>query len=117
METFEEHMQFYREQHSSLGCKITHMFGVPLIAASIPVAIFNWRLGAAMFGGGWVLQFIGHYAFQKNNPVFLEDPKNPWTYCSALVFVGEEWTKLLSGKPLADANATPKTPTPPAPLS
>lgn len=101
MQSFSEHMRYYREQHSSLGCKITHMFGVPLIAASLPTLFFNWRIGLGMFACGWLLQFIGHYVFQKNNPVFLEDPKNPFTYFSALVFVTEEWTKLLTGKPLA----------------
>ncbi len=100
MESFSQHMRYYREQHSSLGCKITHMFGVPLIAVSLPMVFFDWRLSLCMFVFGWILQFIGHYFFQKNSPVFLEDPKNPLTYFSALVFVSEEWGKVLTGKPL-----------------
>jgi uncharacterized membrane protein YGL010W len=108
MGTFEENMQYYRQQHRTLGCKVTHMFGVPMIAASVPLVFFNWPLAAALFGGGWVLQFIGHYVFEKNNPVFLHDISNPWTYLSALLFVSEEWLKLLTGKPLVDPTETGK---------
>ena len=38
--------------------------------------------------------------FEKNKPVFLSNPKNPFTYFSALIFVTQEWLKLLSGKRL-----------------
>jgi uncharacterized membrane protein YGL010W len=102
MHSFEEHMQFYREQHTTLGCKLTHMFGIPMIAASVPIVFFDWRIAVALFGAGWALQFIGHYVFQKNSPVFLGDPKNPYTYLTAIVFVTEEWARLLSGQPLVE---------------
>lgn len=102
MDSFEKHMQFYREQHSTLGCKITHMFGVPLIAASLPVVFLHWQLGIAMFVIGWILQFIGHFVFEKNSPVFLGNPLDWKTYWSAIVFVSEEWGKALSGKPLVE---------------
>lgn len=95
-------MEFYRGQHRTLGCKITHMFGVPIIAASVPTLLFNRPVAVGMFGVGWLLQFIGHYVFEKNKPVFLEDIKNPYTYAAALVFVTEEWAKLLTGKPLVE---------------
>jgi uncharacterized membrane protein YGL010W len=102
MQTFQEHMQYYRAQHTTLGCKVTHMFGVPIIAASVPMLFLNWQAAAGMFAGGWALQFIGHYVFEKNNPVFLDDVKDPHTYAAALVFVSEEWAKVLTGKPLVE---------------
>jgi uncharacterized membrane protein YGL010W len=102
MDSFQKHLQLYRQQHSALGCKLTHMFGIPIMAVSLPMLIFNWQLGLAMFVMGWILQFVGHYIFQKNHPVFVEKRGNPWTYAVALVFVSEEWSKLLTGKRLVD---------------
>lgn len=100
MESFQDHQRMYEREHSTLGCKITHMFGVPLIAASAPLFFFQAKLAAVLFIVGWILQFIGHYVFERNKPVFFGNPLNPMTYCSALVFVGQEWLKLLTGKPL-----------------
>ena len=102
MQSFEAHMQFYRSQHTTLGCKVTHMFGIPLIAVSLPIVLFNWQVGVGLFIFGWFLQFVGHYVFQRNNPVFFENPLDPLTYAAALVFCAEEWSKLLTGKPLVD---------------
>jgi uncharacterized membrane protein YGL010W len=78
------------------------MIGVPMIAASVPTVFFFWPAAAGLFLGGWTLQFIGHYMFEHNSPVLMSDPKNPLTYISALVFVSEEWSKLLTGKPLVE---------------
>ena len=76
------------------------MFGIPIIVVSLPMLIFNWQLGVAMFVVGWILQFVGHYVFQKNHPVFMGG--DPWTYAIGLVFVSEEWSKLLTGKRLVE---------------
>lgn len=102
MDTFSEHMEIYRSEHRTLGCKVTHMIGVPLIAASLPTAFFNFPAAAGMFGAGWVLQVTGHYVFEKNKPVLFADPTNPMTYIAAITFVGEEWGKVLTGKPLVE---------------
>ena len=103
MQNFQEHMEYYRQQHSTLGCKITHMFGIPLIAVSVPMLFFQWKVAILLFVVGWALQFIGHIAFEKNRPVFLSDIADPRTYVSALLFAAEEWGKLLSGKPLVES--------------
>jgi uncharacterized membrane protein YGL010W len=102
MDSFEKHLQLYRQEHSALGCKLAHMFGIPIIVVSLPMLFFNWRLGLAMFVMGWILQFVGHYVFQKNHPVFMRARGDPWTYAVGLVFVSEEWSKLLTGKRLAE---------------
>lgn len=102
MDKFQQHMELYRREHQSLGCKITHMFGVPMIAASIPTLLFDWQWSIPLFSVGWALQFAGHFVFEKNKPLVLADPKNPLTYLSALVFVSEEWTKVLTGKRLVE---------------
>jgi uncharacterized membrane protein YGL010W len=102
MDSFEKHLQLYRQEHSALGCKLTHMFGIPIIVVSLPMLICNWQLGLAMFVMGWILQFVGHYFFQKNRPVFLQARGDPWIYAVGLVFVSEEWSKLLTGKRLVE---------------
>lgn len=84
----------YEAHHTTTGCKITHMIGVPMIALSVPVFFFSRKGAAALFGAGWVLQFSGHLIFEKNSPVFLEDPLNPYTYAAALLFVRDEWLNV-----------------------
>jgi hypothetical protein len=90
------HRELYRREHSTLGCKITHMFGVPLIMASLITVFFAWKIGLAMFVIGWALQFAGHYVFEKNKPVLFSDPSNPFTYFFAIIFVAEEWWSLIT---------------------
>jgi uncharacterized membrane protein YGL010W len=33
----------------------------------------SWQLGLAVFLAAWILQFIGHYAFEKRSPSFLSN--------------------------------------------
>jgi uncharacterized membrane protein YGL010W len=105
MESFQEHQRLYREQHRTLGCKITHMIGIPMIAVALPLFFLEWRIATLLFVTGWILQFIGHYVFEKNKPVFLGNPFDVLTYVAALVFAGQEWLRLLTGKPLVEPMA------------
>jgi uncharacterized membrane protein YGL010W len=108
--SFRDRQAHYRAHHRTVGCKITHLFGVPMIALSLPVLLFNRKLGAGLFLGGWALQFIGHFVFEKNRPMLFKDPTDPLTYCSALIFVAQEWLHLLRGGRLTgpeDAQVTP----------
>jgi uncharacterized membrane protein YGL010W len=66
----------YAADHAQLGTRITHMIGIPMIAVSLPLLPLNPVAGGAMFVGGWALQFIGHYVFEKNDPKFFSDPVN-----------------------------------------
>ena len=93
---FAAHRRLYRREHRTLGCKLTHMFGVPLIVASLITLFFAWKLAIGMFVVGWLLQFTGHFVFEKNKPVLFADPSNPLTYFYAVIFVAEEWWKLLT---------------------
>lgn len=102
MDAFQSRMRLYRQHHQTLGCKITHMFGVPMIVSSLPTLFFYWPAAAGLFVIGWCLQFLGHYIFERNNPMFFSNPLDPYTYLSAIVFVTEEWAKLLTGKPLVE---------------
>jgi uncharacterized membrane protein YGL010W len=91
---FDERLKYYRSRHKTVGCKITHMVGVPMIALSFPIALFNRRLAAQFQVIGWFLQFTGHYVFEHNQPVFL-DARDPLTAAVALVFVVNEWNRAL----------------------
>jgi uncharacterized membrane protein YGL010W len=45
-----------------------------------------------MFAGGWALQLIGHYVFEKNDPQFFGDPLN---LLVGVVWAAVEWAKLV----------------------
>lgn len=62
-----------------------------MIFLSLAIFLFDRRRGLTLFGLGWLLQFIGHFVFEKNKPILLSSRRSPYTLLSALVFVTEEW--------------------------
>jgi len=98
----QENMEYYRSQHTTTGCKISHLIGIPLIALSIPTLFCSPRRAAQLFGVGWAFQFIGHYVFEKNKPVLFSEARDPLTLVSALVFCADGWARVLTGRPLSD---------------
>ena len=93
LETYRRH---YRQLHQSVGCRLTHMFGIPLIVASLVIVFFSWKLALILMVPGWLLLWAGHYLFEQNRPALFSDWKNPLIYLSAVIFVGEEWWRLLT---------------------
>jgi uncharacterized membrane protein YGL010W len=89
--SFREYMQEYRDAHRQLGTRVTHMFGIPMIVASLPILPLNPLLGGGLFASGWALQFIGHYVFEHNDPKFFGDPMN---LLIGVVWAGVEWAHL-----------------------
>ena len=108
MSAFQAHMAHYRQEHRTVGCKITHMIGVPMIFSSLVVIWLYWQIGLAMFVVGWCFQFAGHRYFERNKPVLAEDPRNPYTYLSAIVFVAQEWAAVFTGHRLTAEPTLPK---------
>ena len=85
-------LAYYESQHTTPGCKITHMLGVPLILVSLVTFLCGARrTGVALFGLGAVLQIAGHLIFEKNKPIFVKRPSNLLNYTSAIIFVAREW--------------------------
>jgi uncharacterized membrane protein YGL010W len=84
----EEWISKYELSHQHPVNRVFHTFGIPLIAASLPlfaVAAFVrglWRVPATMFVVGWIFQFVGH-AFEGKPPEFFRD----WRF----LFVGLRW--------------------------
>ena len=66
-----EWIRQYGTSHQHPVNRLCHTFGIPLIAASLP-----------LFVVGWALQFIGH-AFEGKPPEFFHD----WRF----LFVGLRW--------------------------
>jgi len=86
--TSKEWVAEYAEGHTHPVNRLCHTFGIPLIAASIPLFLLSpfvgglWKLPAGMFTLGWAFQFIGH-AFEGKPPEFMKDPR--------FLFVGLRW--------------------------
>jgi uncharacterized membrane protein YGL010W len=78
----------YATSHTHPVNRFCHSFGIPMIAASVPLFVASpfvaglWRLPLALFTVGWLFQFVGH-AFEGKPPEFLRDPR--------MLFVGVRW--------------------------
>lgn len=75
--------EFYRLRHRHPLNRLTHVFGIPGVAASVgyPLymwftdGIFAWRAMLVLAAIGWGLQFLGH-AIEGNRPAFMADPRH-----------------------------------------
>jgi uncharacterized membrane protein YGL010W len=95
-QSLRDYMGLYAKEHTELGTKLTHMVGIPMIVASIPTAFVNLPVAGGLFVGGWALQYVGHYVFEKNKPAFYGDP---YYLLVGPVWVAAEWMRLF-GVPL-----------------
>lgn len=86
--SWDEWIDEYAKSHEHPINRLTHSFGIPMIAVSIlmiPFCFFVsglWMAALALFVIGWILQFIGHY-FEGKPPEFFKD----WRF----LFVGLRW--------------------------
>jgi uncharacterized membrane protein YGL010W len=94
--SWDEWIAQYSTSHQNRTNRVCHTVGIPMIAISlllVPVAVFLpglWKIVAALFLGGWIFQFVGHY-FEHKPPEFLKD----WRF----LFVGLRWWfAKMSGK-------------------
>ena len=83
----EEWIEKYGHSHQHPVNRWCHTFGIPMIAISLPLALVAipmgyWKIPAALFVVGWILQFIGH-AVEGEPPEFFKD----WRF----LFVGLRW--------------------------
>ena len=86
--SWDEWISQYARSHQHPINRLCHTFGIPLIAASIPLAVVAifvtgfWVVPVSMFVFGWLLQFLGHW-FEGKPPEFFQD----WRF----LFVGLRW--------------------------
>jgi uncharacterized membrane protein YGL010W len=106
---FAEKMAYYRSQHTTKGVRMTHLFGIPGVAFSMPVILVRPRLGLRLFALSWGLQVLGHKLYEKNNPALT---KGFLTYqLCGLAFWCEEVAALLAGEGIGGTEA-PAEPAP-----
>jgi uncharacterized membrane protein YGL010W len=78
----------YAESHQHPLNRLTHTFGIPMIMASLVLAVLGvvwhglWWVALELFVGGWALQLLGH-AIEGKPPEFLKD----WRF----LLVGSRW--------------------------
>ncbi len=70
-------LERYKGDHRDRRNQATHMIGIPLIVASLPMiaSIVALPLGASLFTVGWGFQFLGHW-FEGNDPAFFSDRRS-----------------------------------------
>src|SRR5258706_14058302 len=88
--TLEEYMREYAAAHTQPGTKVTHMFGIPMILASLPLAPVLPPASAGLFVGGWVSPFIGETMFGRSGPRVFGGPFN---LSVALLWVAAAWAR------------------------
>jgi uncharacterized membrane protein YGL010W len=75
-----EWIKQYAESHQHPVNRVLHTFGIPMIAASIPLFVIAWFVDGwwtppiILFVVGWILQFVGH-GFEGKPPEFFKDPR------------------------------------------
>jgi uncharacterized membrane protein YGL010W len=68
----DQYMARYDHEHTNPWNKLLHAVGIPIILAGIVLlAMMHWRLGAALFVGGWIMNFLGH-RIEGNKPAFFQ---------------------------------------------
>ena len=86
--TWDEWIDEYSHSHTHPVNKFTHKVGIPLIVLALPLFLVAllvrgfWIVPVALFGAGWMLQFIGHF-FEGKPPEFFKD----WRF----LLVGVRW--------------------------
>jgi uncharacterized membrane protein YGL010W len=86
-------MDRYEERHRDPRNRLCHLFGIPLLVASVPVGATGLGLpvAASMLAVGICLQLLGH-VFEGKQPAFVDDRRN--------VLVGLVWWLQKVGVPV-----------------
>lgn len=80
VERWNRAIHFYESTHMNDMNRKLHIIGIPMIVGGAAGLLLfvpfgpRWFLSASAFTGGWVLNIIGHSAFEKNAPAFADDP-------------------------------------------
>lgn len=102
-----EYFSRYDHEHRHPLNKFCHGVGIPLILTGIVLAIFTeWRLGLALFVGGWLLLFLGH-RIEGNHPAFFQGPVY---FLVGPVWVGRELAGWMRRQSRTGVGRRPGTP-------
>lgn len=73
-------LEFYRSTHLDPTNRTLHVVGIPLIVGgAVGLFAFSpfsapWGYSVSSFAAGWLLNLVGHAAYEKRAPAFSEDP-------------------------------------------
>jgi uncharacterized membrane protein YGL010W len=96
MSTLAKYMAQYDHEHTNGWNKVLHGFGIPMIIAGLLFAVFmHWKIGLALFVGGWVLLLAGH-RIEGNKPAFFQ---GVIYFLIGPIWVAKELKDALTGKP------------------
>ncbi len=87
--------RFYVRNHRTLGCRVTHLAGIPLIALSFLLLPKRPKTSVMLGAVGYALQILGHYVFEKNTPVLMRT-KDVRVIPVAFAFIGYEWWAVFT---------------------
>ncbi len=95
MSTLDKYMAQYDHEHTNVANKVLHGIGIPIIIAGLLLACFTyWKIGLALFVGGWVLLLTGH-RIEGNKPAFFQ---GVIYFLVGPLWVAKELKDALTGK-------------------
>lgn len=106
-QTIHDYMRAYANDHTHPMNKLTHMVGIPMILASLPMMLVSRKIALSTFAAGWALQFAGH-AFEGKKPSFASDLRY---LAIGPVWITLEWVAAITGEHLYTPPAV-ETPVP-----
>jgi hypothetical protein len=80
VERWNRAIHFYESTHINETNRRLHIVGIPMVVGGAAGLLLfvpfgpRWFISASSFTMGWVLNVIGHAAFEKNAPAFADDP-------------------------------------------
>jgi len=102
--SLDDYLRTYHRDHQHPMNRLTHLVGIPMIVASLPLLVKRPRLGLGLFTAGWGLQFAGHW-FEAKPPSFVS---RDWRYLAiGPMWIANEWAVLLTGKAIYTPPAAP----------
>jgi len=103
MAAFEKYMAQYDHEHTNGWNKVMHGVGIPMILAGVVLAALAWwRLGLALFVGGWILLFVGH-RIEGNKPAFFQ---GVIYFLVGPVWIAKEIRQAVTGKATSHPDST-----------
>jgi uncharacterized membrane protein YGL010W len=95
MASLDPYLAQYDHEHTSPWNKLMHAIGIPIIFAGIILLVLlRWKLGLALFVGGWVLLLLGH-RIEGNKPAFFQ---GPIYFLVGPIWVAKELIDALRGR-------------------
>ena len=79
----------------TLGCRVSHMVGIPLLLVSLVLIWFNLILATCTFSLGCLIQVYGHVYYEHNKHVIND---YPIALVCGIIFCVEEWIKVFRGR-------------------